>query len=498
MNRIFFSTLFFWGSIFVGYLVLPFLLFLHKTLFALPLTILISIISFLSPFLGTLLVLPLISWFSYIDILHISPWNYLVITTILGCFIGFHWQKNQVQLWSRWSILISMFLIISIGYISAITFVHTGDGNRSVLEFLKLSVTLLFALSLGFTLNTKRRIIVSLSFFTITIFISSIVGAFQFLQLDNFWRLRELLPIDPEIAYQIASRYRITGLAAYNIPFTYQLVIATPLTLSLLFCIRKKHFFWIFLSIFLVLMFGLFASLSRSAVAASLIGVSLTYLQIVGVKKFLKILFVSIVMMVAVVGTLTMSTRNPFERLTITGGDINTFARLPAAKLALEIGITKPFGVSQEYIDYYRYLQRSNYLATFYDSIEKNMAQRVADIPTFLDYTDGLPITPHNQFLNMLVYYGIPGFLIITLFYFLPMGGNIVLRRGTNNAWIYSISAGINGSLMSYILHSSLHNNGPFFDDPLSWYLVGLSLALYNYSAAKPNGKSNDLTKHLD
>lgn len=85
--------------------------------------------------------------------------------------------------------------------------------------------------------------------------------------------------------------------------------------------------------------------------------------------------------------------------------------------------------------------------------------------------------TPHNQFLVILVYYGFPGLILLTLFYF------FVLRSLIDSARLAILSldsealflvATIAGGLTGYMINGLLHNKGPFVGDWHNFLLIGL------------------------
>ena len=103
-----------------------------------------------------------------------------------------------------------------------------------------------------------------------------------------------------------------------------------------------------------------------------------------------------------------------------------------------------------------------------------------------------LTTTPHNQFLVILVYYGYPGLALLVAFhlFFLPPArasiGQLLSSPQRNHAFL---APGVFGALAAYIVHSLLHNNGPFVGDWYHFLLIGLLFVLPNmHPQQQPQG----------
>ena len=89
--------------------------------------------------------------------------------------------------------------------------------------------------------------------------------------------------------------------------------------------------------------------------------------------------------------------------------------------------------------------------------------------------------TPHNQFLNVLVYYGYPGLVLLVAFYLLILrslvySGRFILRSG--DASLYFLGTAVVGALAAYGVNSLLHNSGPFVGDWAHFFIVGLVFSI--------------------
>ena len=89
--------------------------------------------------------------------------------------------------------------------------------------------------------------------------------------------------------------------------------------------------------------------------------------------------------------------------------------------------------------------------------------------------------TPHNQFLNVLVYYGYPGLVLLVAFYLLILrslvhSGRFILRSGDTS--LYFLGTAVVGALAAYGVNSLLHNSGPFVGDWAHFFIVGLVFSI--------------------
>ena len=132
-----------------------------------------------------------------------------------------------------------------------------------------------------------------------------------------------------------------------------------------------------------------------------------------------------------------------------------TLVRLPMAMTAIRYSLEYPFGTG-------RYSPGIRHINSDID------AWSIKHI---------LSNTPHNQFLVILVYYGFPGLILLTLFYV------YVLRSLIDSARLAILSldsealflvATIAGGMTGYMINSLLHNKGPFVGDWHNFLLIGL------------------------
>lgn len=93
-----------------------------------------------------------------------------------------------------------------------------------------------------------------------------------------------------------------------------------------------------------------------------------------------------------------------------------------------------------------------------------------------------LHTSSHNQFLNTLDYFGFPGLLLLLLFYYKLIKSLISVSRNLSDNYFFYISSGLIGPHISYIIHSSFHNTGPFLSDPYAWFFIATTFVLFKYN----------------
>jgi O-antigen ligase len=104
------------------------------------------------------------------------------------------------------------------------------------------------------------------------------------------------------------------------------------------------------------------------------------------------------------------------------------------------------------------------------------------EISSYPGYEIVLRTTPHNQFLNILVYWGFPGFIFLIIFYYLIIRELNNVRKKINDRVLQNISIGLLCSFIAYLINSMFHNNGAFTGDPFHWFIISISLSLINLS----------------
>ena len=135
--------------------------------------------------------------------------------------------------------------------------------------------------------------------------------------------------------------------------------------------------------------------------------------------------------------------------------DPSVQSRLPMAVVALRRALQHPLGTAE-------YTADRTYIS---DDMDPGVAVLV------------LQFSPHNQFLEVLVYYGFPGLVLVLSFYVYVLRSllrcaRLAMRNRDTEAFF--LIAVVAGSLAAYLIHSQFHPLGPFVEDWYHFFLIGL------------------------
>jgi hypothetical protein len=305
-------------------------------------------------------------------------------------------------------------------------------------------------------INTYSRIRIFIICLIIAVFVSAFVGIGQHFIGEPFITL--WLASGQDIENQLNNvRILIPGLAPTSILLGYQLAAAVPLVAALLlsgqYAVSKrwKAFFLIAL---ITMSLALVLCGSRSALAGAAFGAAFTafLMRSRGRKVYVRTFVLAGLIMATsylAIGYLY----SPFRFIRLM--DFSAATRFPLAVVAIRNALDHPLGSGI-------YKPLASYLPS-------NLDPRVAE--AVLNYT------PHNQFLNILVYYGFPGLFLLILFYWIvfaelqKMRQMIVSEQDEHLKWVV---AGLYGAVLGYLLNSIFHNAGPFVGDWYHWFIIGL------------------------
>ena len=140
--------------------------------------------------------------------------------------------------------------------------------------------------------------------------------------------------------------------------------------------------------------------------------------------------------------------------------DESAYARLPMALAAFKIWLANPLGVG-------------------YGQFSAQAEQFFSELAGFRGAQQILHTGAHNQFLNTLVFYGLPGFLLLLILYKRVLQTLQSLWKNAQDSWGKGVALGLLGGFVSYLVNSLFHNAGPFISDPFHWYFIGLAVALW-------------------
>ena len=136
-------------------------------------------------------------------------------------------------------------------------------------------------------------------------------------------------------------------------------------------------------------------------------------------------------------------------------GDESARTRLPMAIMAVRYALDHPLGTGE-------YSPDSSHIAP---GADPEIARLI------------LSRTPHNQFLEVLVYYGFPGLALLILFYVFALRSLIhstrlaMRHRDTD---VLLLIAAVVGGVAAYLINSVFQPNGPFAEDWHHFFLIGL------------------------
>ena len=133
--------------------------------------------------------------------------------------------------------------------------------------------------------------------------------------------------------------------------------------------------------------------------------------------------------------------------------DKSTRARVPMTLAALQYSLDNPLGTG------------------FYSP---NRSHLIRGLSPWMDY-HVMTEPPHNQFLNVLVYYGFPGLTLLILFYVfvlrsLVRSGRFVFR--SRDTALYFLAAGAAGALLAHGVNGLARNAGGPFEGDWGYFLI--------------------------
>ena len=415
------------------------------------------IIALTSPFWGLILAVYLDLWFSYVSLLWVPPHNYVIPFILLLIFLNM-FVRGKLQI-NRHALKILLISLGFIGWAIAVNFTNGLPLNFTAYETGRLAMQVLIFMCVVFLLSNRPHFMVFLYSMIAGAAISSLVAIMQFANVDFFWQLRALIGLDPHtiVGQQILTRARVPGLAYFSISLAYQLSAVIPLLFGILMTqavgSNKRPILW---GTLLVLLGGLFVTLTRSAILGVLIGCTVI-LSGVYKGKMLRVLKISTLLLFISVILFTIEpVRNRFVYL-----DESAYARIPMTLAAIKISLSHPLGVGT-------------------GQFSAQAEQFFSELAGFRGAHQILHTGAHNQFLNTLVYYGFPGFLLLLILYKRVFQSLVYLWRTNQSSWIRGAALGLLGSFVSYLVNSLFHNAGPFIGDPFHWYFIGLVAALYS------------------
>ncbi|HDN74013.1 MAG TPA: hypothetical protein ENG16_03195 [Archaeoglobus sp.] len=293
----------------------------------------------------------------------------------------------------------------------------------------------------------------------IVIAISAAIGIGQYFVGEPFIRLWKMTGCVLHKERELRLGY-IAGLAGFSVAFAYELCISVPLVFGLTLTRQYKKKFGV---IFLILLLALLLTQTRSAIIGALVGMAVvTRFSLARGRLKTTLLILSLGTIVYLLFGIYVNPR----MMAFTKG--SAIKRLPLFLTATLTGFAHPLGVGRE-----SYLEVAS---GFFEEVEELPGADVV-----------LKAAPHNQFLNMLAFYGFPGLVLLLIFYVLLFR---LLRPIKNYApFLKGAQVGLLGGFIAYLVNSLFHNNGPFIGDIINWYFIGVALAINKLTFQSPTRK---------
>lgn len=418
----------------------------------------LTIIMIKNPLWGIIFVMIMHFWFGSIEA-GIYPRILSIFYSILITIpiIIFKKIKNQkIFTTSKTNVVIWISLSLFIWQIFVNQVIHSYDTEHFISTIARVLAPILMAIVIFILTDTKKKFENYIYILIIVIAVSATVGILQFFEIPLAWKIRE-------VQGEVILKPEPAGLALFSLLFSYHLALVIPLVFSLI--LNKEKTFkkrQILLIIFLVLIFALLTTKVRSALIGSFIGI----LFVISIVKNYKRGIAGIILLSGMIFIFSLTNTSVFEEIS-TFSDQSASARIPLFLTALRIAKDHPlFGIG---VGRYSELAESYY----YQVSHMYGAETI------------LITSSHNQFLNTLDYFGMPGFFLLLLFYYKLFKGLIWSNRNSSDNFSFYISSGLIGSQISYIIHSSFHNTGPFLSDPYAWFFIGITFVLFKYNSLK-------------
>lgn len=411
------------------------------------------------PFLGIIFIVIMHFWFGSIEagmyprILSVIFVG-LVLTPVLAIERRIGYEKVEID--TKTQRILGISITIFLWEVFVNQFIHAQSFTVFIRTTAKVFIPILLSFLIYVVIQTKDQFNEYIFILVLLISVSALMGILQYLGISGAWKLREMQG-------PILHRSEPAGLALFVLHLSYQLGFTLPLVFSIIMrrnLLHKKNIFYVLA--FISMAIGLILTTVRSAISGALIGLIITLVIIKKFKKGLILLLILTVFMLLLFSYMDTSRSRRLTSITDIS-DSSAATRVPLFLTGIKVAKDNLlFGVGsgrfqEQTEDYYR------------------------DV----FHMRGAPIifstTPHNQFINTLVYFGIPALLLLLYFYFKLIKGLFKTQKTTHDNYYRYISAGLIGSFISYIINSFFHNAGPFISDPYNWFFIGAALVLFKF-----------------
>ncbi len=416
----------------------------------------IFLLSFKQPLLLLFLCVICDLWLSGYQILSVNPRTFLVIILFINIIINKILYKKNISLNIYYNNIIP--LIILFIWMVLNLFIHHVRSYEYIYTYLMFLFIIIFSEIL---ITDENKLKYYIYFILFCLVISSI-----FVILEYFIGVQHFLFLHEIFKKQIVTLgNRPAGLSYNPIVFSYEVLAGISLLLSLILIKTKSKISLIVLIItFLILLTALFANATRSAILSFAFCLTI-YLLLIKIRIFKKIILLILlfsVLYISIISNIfTFKQRFLKTEFTYERGSLFTMAIYTATQ--------NPFGLGS--------------IDNYYDNVDENM-YLISNLPGSQFVTK---VAPHNHFLNIIIYFGLPAFILIIWFFINLIKNGIKLIKLKNNPLYYMVGICTIIYTTCYIVNASFHNAGPIRGDKCWWYLISIILSTYNLSIKYKN-----------
>jgi hypothetical protein len=354
-----------------------------------------------------------------------------------------------------------------------VNIVHATPVETAAVQLARVGVSIVVTIIIYLLIDNYAKLRQYLYIMGFALVASSIVGILQLLFGGVFYDFKALLIGHRDLA-QIDIRGEASGLALFSLMLAYQIVCVLPVFVSIFVYSSVKKWERLFISIIsAILAVSLLLTKVRSALVGTavwMVGAMFFYRKGTKVVLNRKIVILSTGIALIILIYLLF----PLKEI-MSLRDRSAQARLPLNVIGISIALEHPLGIGS--IEEFNEFSADNY--------EVVAHMKGAEAVRYL--------SPHNQFLNTLLFWGIPGFIMLMLLFFYKFKVLLGLLRCRDDS-IWAVAFGILGVSVTYVITSFFHNAGPFTGDIFYWYIIGLIPALVRISNKRAKVEQQDET----
>src|SRR4030042_6873000 len=361
-------------------------------------------------------------FFYYADIQGISPRVIMIIILSAVTFLSFKKLPKDN--------LTKMLLIFGV-YSTLIRIIFFSEPITDVLKGLTIYIfvpyLLIYIVIANVDTEKKHKDCINILIILTLINCVFIIG--QFLDINLFWEIRNLIaPISQDVS-------RPAGLTSYAIDLAYNLVLFVPL--SFVYFARKTKSYLLIIPI--LIMIAVMLSLTRSSTFIILLLFVIFILSSYNKKSKTALFLIFIILLIVSIPLISLTR---FERI-MTLEDSSAQGRITLFSQAITSIVKYPFGTGSE-----------GYLRAW-----------------------STAVTPHNQFLNIAAFYGIPSLILLLIFTYLLFKTSIDEIKNAKNDYFRTINFILLLSLIGFTFNSLFHNTGFFTGNAEVYIIIGLIVA---------------------